>query len=121
MERYGTTRCLSKGFTRRFSSVNKNNSPYSNCDENQSSVEVFSLPEYLFEPMLVPKSSDGIDQKTNGNWGRYDGDCDRCVRLCDVALVEGWDARYEKGIHRRQLVVERIFDTFWGMEYEDSW
>ena len=71
--------------------------------------------------MLAPKSSDGINQKIDGNRGRCDDNRNRYVRLCDVFLGEGCDACYEEGIHRRQLVVECVFDAFWGMEYEDSW
>ena len=71
--------------------------------------------------MLAPKSSDGINQKIDGDRGRCDEGCDGCVRLGDVTLGEGYDARYKKGIHCRHLVVECVFDTLWGMEYEDSW
>ena len=42
------------------------------------------------------------------------------MRLSDAPLGEGCDACYEKGVYRRNLVVEGVFDTFWGMEYEDS-
>ena len=71
--------------------------------------------------MFAPKGSDGIGQKIEGNRGRHDEDCDRCVRLGDVFLGEGCDACYEKGIDRRHLVVERVFDAFWSMKYENSW
>ena len=71
--------------------------------------------------MFAPKGSDGIDQKVCENQGRHDEDCDRCVRLRDIFLGDACDARYEKGVYRRNLVVEHVFDAFWGMEYEDSW
>ena len=70
--------------------------------------------------MFAPKGSNGIEQKIDGNRGRHDEDCDCCMRLSDAPLGEGCDACYEKGVYRRNLVVEGVFDTFWGMEYEDS-
>jgi len=71
--------------------------------------------------MFVPESSDGINQEIEGNQGRRNKNCNFCMESCDVLLKEGYGTCDEKGIDGRHLVVERVFHTFWGMEYEDNW
>ena len=71
--------------------------------------------------MFAPECLDGMDQEIEGNWGRCDEDCDCCVELCDVLLKEGYGTCDEKGVEGGNLIVERIFHAFWGVEYEDSW
>lgn len=71
--------------------------------------------------MFTPESSDGINQEIDGDWGRCNGDCDRCVEARDVCLDEGYGTCDEDGVDGRELVVERVFHSSWGVEYEDSW
>jgi len=71
--------------------------------------------------MFTPKSPDGINQEVNRNRGRCDGDCNFCVELSDVLFNEGYGTCDEKGVDGGHLIVERVFHTFWGKEYEDGW
>jgi len=43
------------------------------------------------------------------------------VEPCDVFLEEGYGTCDKDGIDSRDLVVERFFHAFWGVEYKDSW
>ena len=101
--------------------VNDNGDPYCSCEENHSAVEVFFPPKNRVESMFAPESPDGIEQEVNGNRRRHDEVCNCCVESCDVLLKEGYGTCDKEGIYGRHLVVERFFDAFWGMEYEDSW
>ena len=71
--------------------------------------------------MLSPESPDGVHQKIEGNWGKCNEDCDRCVESCNIFLNERYEACNEKGIDTRNLVVEHVFHAFRGMKYEDGW
>lgn len=70
--------------------------------------------------MYVPKRPYGINQKIKGDRGRCDEDRDRRVESGDVFLKEGHRTCDEKGVDGGDLVVEDVFDAFWGVEYEDS-
>ena len=102
-------------------SVNGNGGPYSNGEENQSPIKVVFLSENRVEPVLAPEGSDGISQKIDGDRGRCDCECGCRMKSCDVRLEDGYRTRNEDGIDGGDLVVERIFDAFRGVEYEDSW
>ena len=39
----------------------------------------------------------------------------------DIRLEDGYGTRNEEGIDGGDLVVERVFYTLRGVEYEDSW
>ena len=122
MYSHGLTRSLGESALCRFQrGVNDERDPYSNRKENQSAIEVVSLSEDRVEPVLTPKSPDGINQKVDRDWGRCNGDCDCRVESRDVRLEDGYGTRNEEGIDGGDLVVERVFYTFRGVEYEDSW
>jgi len=116
-----STRSLSEAAPCRFQrGVNNNGDPYPSRKENQSTIEVFLLPENRVESMLAPEGSDGINQEIKGNWGKCDEDCDCCVGPRDIFLNEGCRTCDEKGVDGGYLVVERVFHAFRGMEYENS-
>ena len=101
--------------------INDDGDPYSSGEKNQSTIEVIFLAEDRVESVLVPERSDRINQEIHGNWRRCDKDRDCCVEARDVPLEEGYGTCNEEGIDGRHLVVERVFHSFWRVEYEDSW
>ena len=121
MYSYGPTRSLGEATLCRFQrGVNNDRDPYSSGKENQSAIEVVFLSENRVEPVLTPKSSNGINQKVDGDRGRCDGDCDCRVESRDVCLEDGYGTRNEEGVDGRDLVVERVFHAFRSVEYEDG-
>ena len=69
--------------------------------------------------MFAPESPDGIDQETERNRGRCDGDGDCRVEVCEVTLEEGYGTCDEECVDGGQLVVECVFHVFRGVEYEE--
>ena len=121
MNRFGRAGLLAEATLRRAQRrVDNDRGPYSNSEEDQSAVQILILPQNRVESVGAPESSDRIHEEVYGNRRRRDEYRDCCVESRDVLLEEGYGTCDEEGVDRRYLVVKRVFDALWSVEYKDS-